>query len=92
MSQMMKTMSFQVDEATANQVDELAERVGADPQVLLREALALYLDTAAKRDAGIARAREDILHDRLHAADDVHAWVAGWGTADESERPRPPRT
>jgi predicted transcriptional regulator len=92
MSQTMKLMSFQIDEATAELVDALAERTGSDQQTLLREAVERYLNDAASWDAaswdaGILKAREDIRENRLYPAADVHAWVAKWGTAEETERP-----
>ncbi len=85
--------TLEIDVETDARLRELAAERGQDVAAVLAEAVALL-------DSVVDIAGPDIAEDRRRLdefrrtgeavpLDEVKAWVASWGTADELPRPRP---
>ena len=85
--------TLEIDAATDTRLSEMAVERGQDVAAVLAEAVALL-------DSVVDLAGPDIAEDRRRAdafnrtrfavpLDDVKAWVASWGSADELPRPQP---
>lgn len=48
------------------------------------------LQAAFRRNTGVLAGMADVLDGRLVDGAQVEAWLATWGTAEETEAPRPP--
>ncbi|WP_257165580.1 hypothetical protein [Bradyrhizobium sp. SRS-191] len=91
----MKLVSrtIEIDPATDTRLSELAAERGQDVAAVLAEAVALLdsmIDIAGP-DVAEDRRRLDAFHQTRLAVplDDVRAWVASWGSADELPPPSP---
>jgi predicted transcriptional regulator len=85
--------TIEIDAATDARLSELAAERGQDVAAVLAEAVALLdsvIDVAGP-DVGEDRRRLDAFHQTRLAVplDDVKAWVASWGSADELPPPSP---
>jgi predicted transcriptional regulator len=85
--------TLEIDSDTDARLREMATERGQEIAAVLAEAVAL-LDSVvdlAGPDIGEDRRRYDeFRRDRLAVPlDDVKAWVASWGSADELPRPQP---
>jgi predicted transcriptional regulator len=85
--------TLEIDTDTDARLREMAKERGQDVAAVLAEAVAL-LDSVvdiAGPDIGEDRRRYDeFKRTRLAVPlDDVKAWVASWGSADELPRPQP---
>ena len=85
--------TLDIDAATDARLREMAKERGQDVAAVLAEAVAL-LDSVvdiAGPDIAEDRRRLDAFKQRRAAVplDDVKAWVASWGSANELPRPTP---
>ena len=89
----MVRRTLEIDADTDTRLREMAAERGQDVAAVLAEAVALL-------DSVVDLARPDIAEDRRRydefartrlavPLDDVKAWVASWGSADELPRPQP---
>jgi predicted transcriptional regulator len=85
--------TIDIDETTDSRLSEIAAERGQDVAAVLAEAVALLdsvVDIAGPDVAEDRRRLDDF--DRTGLAvplDDVKAWVASWGSANELPRPAP---
>jgi predicted transcriptional regulator len=87
------TRTLEIDAETDARLREMASERGQDVAAVLAEAVAL-LDSVvdlAGPDIGEDRHRYDQFEQTRLAVplNDVKAWVASWGSADELPRPQP---
>ena len=80
-------LSFRVSEDTARAIDELAAATDRPRSWHLEQALAVYLDLQAWQVAKIRKGMADHEAGRVVSHEDVAAWLATWGSAEEGEPP-----
>lgn len=87
-----KTVSVKLDADTRARVENLAGARHRSAHWVMREAITQYVDREERREAfrqGTIKAWEDFQETGLHAtAEEVDAWLAGWGTENELPVPR----
>jgi len=89
----MVRRTLEIDADTDTRLREIAAERGQDVAAVLAEAVALLdsvVDLAAPDIAEDRRRYDEFARTRLAVPlDDVKAWVASWGSADELPRPQP---
>ncbi len=89
----MVRRTLEIDADTDTRLREMAAERGQDVAAVLAEAVALLdsvVDLAAPDIAEDRRRYDEFARTRLAVPlDDVKAWVASWGSADELPRPQP---
>jgi predicted transcriptional regulator len=85
--------TLEIDADTDTRLREMATERGQDVAAVLAEAVALLdsvVDLAGPDVAEDRRRYDDFKRTRLAVPlDDVKAWVASWGSANELPRPQP---
>jgi predicted transcriptional regulator len=85
--------TLEIDADTDTRLREMATERGQDVAAVLAEAVALLdsvVDLAGPDIAEDRRRYDDFKRTRLAVPlDDVKAWVASWGSANELPRPQP---
>jgi predicted transcriptional regulator len=85
--------TIDIDETTDSRLSEIAAERGQDVAAVLAEAVALLdsvVDIAGPDVAEDRRRLDDFNRTGLAVPlDDVKAWVASWGSANELPRPAP---
>jgi predicted transcriptional regulator len=85
--------TLEIDADTDTRLREMATERGQDVTAVLAEAVALLdsvVDLAGPDVAEDRRRYDDFKRTRLAVPlDDVKAWVASWGSANELPRPQP---
>jgi predicted transcriptional regulator len=85
--------TLEIDTETDARLHELAAERGQDVAAVLAEAVALLdsvVDIAGPDIAEDRRRLDELKRTRLAVPlDEVKAWVASWGSADELPRPQP---
>lgn len=88
---MATATSIKLDDELKGRVQQLAEVRRRTPHWIMREAIAQYVEREEKREAlrqDCIEAWEDYQATGLHAtAEEVDAWLASWGNADELPAP-----
>ncbi|TVO57613.1 MULTISPECIES: CopG family ribbon-helix-helix protein [Denitromonas] len=86
-----RPVAIKIDDATRDRVKRLAEARHRTPHWLMRQAIEEYVDREEKREAfrqDTLKAWNEYQETGLHGtADEVEAWLASWGTDDESPAP-----
>jgi predicted transcriptional regulator len=86
-----KTVSVKLDPDTRARIESLAEARHRSAHWVMREAINQYVEREEKRETfrqDTLKAWEEYRETGLHAtAEEVEAWLAGWGS--ENERPAP---
>ena len=89
----MVRRTLEIDADTDTRLREMAAERGQDVAAVLAEAVALLdsvVDLAGPDIAEDRRRCDEFDRTRLAVPlDDVKAWVASWGSADELPRPQP---
>ena len=89
----MVRRTLEIDADTDTRLREMAAERGQDVAAVLAEAVALLdsvVDLAGPDIAEDRRRCDEFARTRLAVPlDDVKAWVASWGSADELPRPQP---
>ena len=89
----MVRRTLEIDADTDTRLREMAAERGQDVAAVLAEAVALLdsvVDLAGPDLAENRRRYDEFARTRLAVPlDDVKAWVASWGSADELPRPQP---
>ena len=89
----MVRRTLEIDADTDTRLREMAAERGQDVAAVLAEAVALLdsvVDLAGPDLAEDRRRYDEFTRTRLAVPlDDVKAWVASWGSADELPRPQP---
>jgi predicted transcriptional regulator len=89
----MVRRTLEIDADTDTRLSEMAAERGQDIAAVLAEAVALLdsvVDLAGPDIAEDRRRYDEFARTRLAVPlDDVKAWVARWGSADELPRPQP---
>ncbi len=89
----MVRCTLEIDADTDTRLREMAVERGQDVAAVLAEAVALLdsvVDLAEPDIAEDRRRYDEFARTRLAVPlDDVKAWVASWGSADELPRPQP---
>ena len=89
----MVRRTLEIDADTDTRLREMAAERGQDVAAVLAEAVALLdsvVDLAWPDIAEDRRRYDEFARTRLAVRlDDVKAWVASWGSADELPRPQP---
>jgi predicted transcriptional regulator len=89
----MVRRTLEIDADTDTRLREMAAERGQDVAAVLAEAVALLdsvVDLAGPDIAEDRRRYDEFVRTRLAVPlDDVKAWVASWGSADELPRPQP---
>jgi predicted transcriptional regulator len=89
----MVRRTLEIDADTDTRLREMAAERGQDIAAVLAEAVALLdsvVDLAGPDIAEDRRRYDEFARTRLAVPlDDVKAWVASWGSADELPRPQP---
>jgi len=86
-----KTVSVKLDPDIRVRIENLAEARHRSAHWVMREAISQYVEREEKREAfrqDAIKAWEDYQETGLHAtAEEVDAWLAGWGTENELSAP-----
>ena len=87
----IRPVSVKLDPNIRERLEHLAEMRRRSTHWIMREAIQQYVEREERRETlrqDLIQAWEDYQNTGLHAtADEVEAWIAGWGT--ESETPVP---
>ena len=86
-----RPVAIKIDAETKARVRRLADARQRTPHWLMREAITQYVEREEKREAfrqDTLKAWDEYRATGLHAtAEEVEAWLASWGSADELPAP-----
>ena len=85
------SVSIKLDDYMRERIQSLAERKQRSAHWIMREAIRTYVEKEEARQSFLAAAEEswrDYQETGLHlTGEEVSAWLATWGTEDETDAP-----
>ena len=84
-----ETLSIELSEETARQVDQIARASGRSRSAVIAEAVETYVEDQAAYLEGIDAALQSIEGGQGHSSGQIFAWIRSWGTDEERPSPEP---